>query len=87
MSTQVEGITQISQIISQIKFNASMIRSSLCNYSDAYILVKRIITVQNTGKTAALNNRSKKVIFKNSAPFTDCISKINNKEKDNVKRH
>ena len=64
-----------------------MIRSKLCNYNDAYILVKRIIAAQNTGKTATLNNRNKTVIFKNSAPFTDYISKISNKEKDHVKKH
>ena len=28
-----------------------MIKSSLCDYSDAYILVKGTVTVQNTGAT------------------------------------
>ena len=47
------------------------IRSSLCNYSDAYILVKGTITVPNTAAAgAAVNNTNKKVIFKNWAPFT-----------------
>ena len=42
------------------------IRSSLCNYSDAYILVKGTITVPNTAAAgAAVNNTNKKVIFKN----------------------
>ena len=63
----------------QIRFETSMLRSSLCNYSDAYILVKGNITVNNTaGAGAAANNTNKKVIFKNCAPFTKCISKINN---------
>ena len=62
-----------------------MIRSSLCDYSDAYIFVKRTITVENTGTTAAPNNRNKKVIFKNYAPFTGCVSEINNKEIDHAK--
>ena len=53
----------------QIKFKTSMLRSSLCDYSDAYILVKGNITVNNT---AAANNTNKKVIFKNCAPFTNC---------------
>ena len=57
-----------------------MIRSSLCDYSDAYILVKRTKTVPTTGAEAASNNRNKKVIFKICAPLTDCISEINNKE-------
>ena len=63
----------------QIKFKTSMLRPSLCDYSDAYILVKGNITVNNTAADgAAANNTNKKVIFKNCAPFTNCISKINN---------
>ena len=57
-----------------------------CDYSDAYILVKGNITVNNTaGAGAAANNTNKKVIFKNCAPFTNCISKINNDDIDNAK--
>ena len=60
-----------------------MLRSSLCDYSDAYILVKGNITVNNTAAAgAAANNTNKKVIFKNS--FTNCISKINNTQIDNA---
>ena len=64
----------------QIRFKTSMLRSSLCDYSDAYILVKGNITVNNTAAAAAsaANNTNKKVILKNCAPFTNCISKINN---------
>ena len=62
-----------------------MLRSSLCDYSDAYILVKGNITVNNTAADgAAANNTNKKVIFKNCAPFTNCISKINNTQTDNA---
>ena len=69
----------------QIKFKTSILRSSLCHYSDAYILVKGNITVNNTASTGdAANNINKKVIFKNCAPFTSCISKINNTQTDNV---
>ena len=69
----------------QIKFKTSMLRSSLCDYSDAYILVKGNITVNNTAADgAAANNTNKKVIFKNCAPFTSCISKINNEQIDNA---
>ena len=43
-----------------------MLRSSLCDYSDAYILVKANISVNNTASAgAAANNVNKKVIFKN----------------------
>ena len=69
----------------QIKFKTAMLRSSLCDYSDAYILVKGNIAVNNTaGAGAAANNINKKVIFKNCAPFTNCISKINNTQIDNA---
>ena len=69
----------------QIKFKTPMLRSSLCNYSDAYILVKGNITVNNTAAADAdANSTNKKVIFKNCAPFTRCISKINNAEIDNA---
>ena len=63
-----------------------MIRSSLCDYSYAYILVKGTITVINTAaKGLDPDNKSKKVIFKKCAPFTDCISEINIKEIDHAK--
>ena len=69
----------------QIRFKIAMRRSSLCDYSDAYILVKGNISVNNNaGAGAAANNIGKKVIFENCAPFTNCISKINNTQKDNA---
>ena len=69
----------------QIRFKTAMLRSSLCDYSDAYILVKGNITVNNTAADgAAANNTNKKVIFKNCAPFTNCISKINNTQIDDT---
>ena len=61
----------------QIRFKTTMSKSSLCHYSDAYILVKGSISVNNTAAdSAAANNTYKKVIFKNCAPFTNCKSKI-----------
>ena len=66
-----------------IKFKTSMIRSSLCDYSDAYILVKVTITVPNTAaQGAAVNNINKKKISKNCTPFTTCITEINNTQVD-----
>ena len=71
---------------SQIKFKSTMLKSSLCDYSDAYILVKGTISVNNTpAQGAAANNTTKKVIFKNYVPFTNCISEINNTQIDNAK--
>ena len=70
----------------QIKFKAAMLKSSLCDYADAYILVKGTITVDDTSAAGDdANNTSKKVIFKNCAPFTNCISEINNAQVDNAK--
>ena len=69
----------------QIRFKTSMLRSSLCDYSDTYILVKGNISVNNTAADgAAANNTDKKVIFKHCAPFTNCIIKINNTQIDNT---
>ena len=73
---------------SQIKFKTTMLKSSLCNYSDAYILVKGTITIEGAGADAAVrqaDERDKGVIFKNCAPFTNCISKINNTQVDNAR--
>ena len=71
---------------SQIKFKTTMLKSSLCYYSDAYILVKGTITVNNTAaQGAAANNTNKRVIFKNCAPFANCISEINKTQIDNAK--
>ena len=73
-------------INSQIKFKTTMLKSSLCDYWDAYILVKGTISVNNTAaQGAAANNTNKKVIFKNCALFTNCISEINNTQIDNAK--
>ena len=67
------------------KFKTAMLKSSSCDYSDACILVKGTITVNNTAAAGAdANNTNKKVIFKNCAPFTNCISEINNAQVDNA---
>ena len=71
---------------SQIKLKTTMLKSRLCDYSDAYILVKGTIGVNNTAAAgAAVNNINRKVIFKSCAPFTNCISEINNTQIDNAK--
>ena len=60
-----------------------MLKSSLCDYSNAYIHVNATVTIPNAETTEVADNRNIKVIFKNSAPFTDCISEINNTQVDN----
>ena len=58
-----------------------MLRSNLCDYSDAYILVKGTITVRVPGFNNNANNirykRNRPVILKNNAPFVSCIARIN----------
>ena len=73
---------------SQIKFKTTVLKSSLCDYSDAYILVNGTITITEAGDDAAAtqaDERDKGVVFKNCAPFTNCISEINNTQVDNAK--
>ena len=66
---------------SRIKFKTTMLKSNLCDYIDAYILVERTITINNTAVADVdVNNTNKKLIFQNCAPFTNCISEINNTE-------
>ena len=73
---------------SQIKFKTTMLKYSLCDYSDVYILVKGTITIAGEGADAAArraDERDKGVAFKNCAPFTNCMSEINNTQVDNTK--
>ena len=48
-----------------------MLQSDLCDYSDAYIALKRTTTVADPDDA----NYNKKLVFKNNAPFISCISK------------
>ena len=58
-----------------------MLRSNLCDYADAYILVNGRITITGAGDDGAARRRAderdKGVIL--CAPFTKCMSRINNK--------
>ena len=54
-----------------------MLRSRLCDYCDAYILIKGTMTVAPE-ISAARNDAHRKATFKNCVPFTSCISRINN---------
>ena len=68
---------------SQIKYKTSMLRSSLCDYSDAYMLVSGTTTVAALAAGGGKNNIQ--VVIKNCAPFTNCISEIHNTQIDNAK--
>ena len=64
-------------INSQIKFKTSMLKSSLCDYSDPYILVSGTITITGAAADAAarqVDERNKGVLFKNCTSFTDSTS-------------
>ena len=58
-----------------------MLRSNLCDYSDAYILVEGTNTVTAPGVNNNANNirdkRNRPVILKDNALFVSCITRIN----------
>ena len=64
-----------------IRFKTSILRSDLCDYSDAYVWVKGKITVTNPNDNA---NYNKELTLKNNAPFISCISKINGELVENA---
>ena len=73
---------------SQIKFKISKLRTHLCDYSNACIngTFTGAITGAGENDTARrIDQRNKGVIFQNCAPFTDCVSEINNTQIDNAK--
>ena len=75
---------------SDIRFKNTMLKYSLCNYSDAYVLVKGTITITGVGDGAAArqsDERNKGVIFKTCAPFINCKSKKNNTKNRSCQRN
>ena len=73
---------------SQIKFKTAILKSSLCDYSDAYILGKGKITITGAGDNVTArqaDERDKGVAFKSCGAFTNCISETNNTQVDNAK--
>ena len=61
-----------------------MLRSDLCDFSDAYIVIKGTITLTKDADREFIDVRNRSLVFKNNAPFTNCISKINNVLIDNA---
>ena len=85
ISDELRGTYNVN---SRIEFKTTMLKSSLCDYSDAYVLVKGQIIITGAGDDAAARQadvRDKGVAFKNYAPSTDCISEINNTQTDHAK--
>ena len=64
----------------KLRIKTPMLRSNLCDFSEAYIVVKGTITVTEPDNA----KRNKSVAFKNNAPFINCISKINGVQIDNA---
>ena len=58
-----------------------MLRSDLRDFNDAYIVVKGYITLEGDNDA---NKQNKNLVFKNNAPFINCISKINGVKIDNA---
>ena len=68
-----------------IGFKTPMLRSDLCHYSDAYILVNITITVTaNAGANNIRDKKNRKLILKDNAPFVSCIARINNELIENA---
>ena len=75
---QSEGNYSVNK---EIRIKTSMLRSDLCYYSDAHIVVKGDITIEGDNDA---NQRNKNLAFKNNAPFINCISKFNGIKIDNA---
>ena len=83
-----DGSRGTCNVNSQIKFKTAIPKSSLCDYSDAYILAKGNITITGAANDATArqaDKRNKDLAFKNCAPFINCISEINDTQVDNAK--
>ena len=57
----------------EIRIKTPMLRSDLCDFSDAYIVVKEDITLEGENNS---NKHNKNLVFKNNALFINCITKI-----------
>ena len=79
--TRVNSLSNTYNENKSIRFKTPMLRSNLCDYSDAYILVKGTITVTapevNNGANNIRDKKNRPLILKNNAPFVSCITRIN----------
>ena len=85
MMTHVERITPVFKLNLRL---TTMLKFGLCDYSDAYILVKGKLTVVGAGEIPAaiqVDGNNKQAIFENCTTFTDCITEMNNTHVDNAK--
>ena len=85
INDQSRGVYDVN---SDIRFKTTKLKSSLCDYSDAYILLNGRITITGAGADDVerqANEKNKGVIFKDCASYINCKSEINNTEIDNAK--
>ena len=77
---KVNSLSNMYNENKSIRFKTPMLMSDLCDYSDAYILVKGTITVNGVanGVENEILRRNRPLILKNNAPFLSCMAKINN---------
>ena len=83
VTRQYVKVNRLSDTYNQnklIRFKTPMLRSDLCDYSAAYILVKGTVTVNGVvnGAKNEILRRNRPLILKNNAPFVSCMTKINN---------
>ena len=75
------GVNSLSNTYNEnksIRFKTPVLRSDLCDYVDAYILVNGTITVTaNAGANNIRDKKNRKLILKNNAPLVSCITRIN----------
>ena len=72
---------KITTLTKKLDLKYQMLRSDLCDFSDSYIVVKGIITLEGA---SSANEDNKKLAFKNNAQSINCISKINGTKIDNT---
>ena len=77
---KVNGLSNTYDENKSIRFKTPMLRSDLCDYADAYILITGTITVNGivNGAENEIVRRNRKLLLKNNAPFVSCITRINN---------
>ena len=84
---QINDESRETYTSNDIRFETKIVRSNLCDYVDAYILVNGRIKITGAGDDGAArqaDERNKGVKFKNCASFTKCISRISNADIDNA---
>ena len=73
---RVDSLSNTYNENKSIGLKTPMLRSDLCDYANAYILVNGTITVTSQNNVIR-DKKNRPLILKNNAPFTSCITRIN----------